>query len=218
MFLSFSLALFSACRPFLPSSFSIFSSARIPSSTFYPPYFPISFTLPLSYFSQQGSVALSCGRGWFMIDWQGRRRHINQEAAVELCHNANGVLIECWMALNNGSGFSVQSMHITTMGWQCAFTVQDTSHNAMMLFSVICCTITGKHGCLCLHIRGEMLMARNCRLLNRFGVILCICFDLKVWNEIQRGKQLNWCHVYSAWGEIKRNELPRLWHLLLRKH
>lgn len=51
-----------------------------------------------------------------MIDWQRRRRHINQNAVVELCHNANGVLIECWMGLNNGPGFSLQSMHITTMG------------------------------------------------------------------------------------------------------
>lgn len=51
-----------------------------------------------------------------MIDWQGRRRRINQGAAVELCHNANGVLIECSMDLNDGSGFSLQSMHITTKG------------------------------------------------------------------------------------------------------
>lgn len=46
-------------------------------------------------------------RGWFMIDWPGRRRSINQGPAVELCHNANGVLIECSMDLNDGSGFSL---------------------------------------------------------------------------------------------------------------
>lgn len=60
---------------------------------------------------------------WFMIDWWGRGRRINHGGVVELRHNANGVLIECWMALNNGSGFSLQSMHITTIGWQGAFTM-----------------------------------------------------------------------------------------------
>lgn len=98
----------SISRPILPPHIFIPDPAVLP-----PPFF-----LPAG----ECSVVL-WQRGWFMIDWQGRRRRINQGAAVELCHNANGVLIECWMALNNGSGFSLQSMHITTMGWQRAFTM-----------------------------------------------------------------------------------------------
>lgn len=45
-------------------------------------------------------------RVWFMIDWHRRKIHINQVPGEAWCRNANGMLIECWMALNNGRGFS----------------------------------------------------------------------------------------------------------------
>lgn len=154
-------SLLSALPPSFPITFSLksFQSSSVStvrslsSTSVLHPHLPISFATHSLPISPSSSSIVLWQRRWFMIDWQERGRQINQEAALELCHNANGVLIECWMALNNSSGFSLQSMHITTMGWQCAFTMKDTSHNAMMLFSVLCFTITGKVGCLCLHIR-----------------------------------------------------------------
>lgn len=108
----------------LPSS-SVDSGAllRFPSDSHSTFNVPISLPLisPFLLPAEEECNVVLWHRRWFMIDWQGTRRRINQGPAVELCHNANGVLIECWMSLNNGSGFSLQSMHITTKGWRCGF-------------------------------------------------------------------------------------------------
>lgn len=102
---------------------------HVPKSSFIPAFFLLS-----------GESCLVSMGGWggLMIDCWVRGRHINQKAWAKLHHNANGLLIDYLMTLNNGPGFSLSSMHDTTMGWQCAFKLWDTSHNAVMHFLFHC--------------------------------------------------------------------------------
>jgi hypothetical protein len=116
-----------------PLSLSLSPSLSLSLSLSLPPY-------PLCL-CQWGCSIIPRRPGESWLTGKGGGRHINQEAAALLCHNANRVLIECWMALNYDCSFSLQSMHITTIGWQdssvvyCCDSVskRNSSHNAPYL-------------------------------------------------------------------------------------
>ena len=82
-------------------------------SLLFPTCPPVPPTPPPPFLPLSGGATVSPhNRGWFMIDWQGKREHINQGPGELLSHNANQVLIECCVALSNAS--AVPDFHCTS--------------------------------------------------------------------------------------------------------